>query len=87
MHVEDCQKKTPAPSVCNGVFLTRRPGVCGYDQIFLAGGAPGIGESRGLCLKRSGEWKGPPTRQGEGESPNPEIAGYKYVGSVGTSEN
>ena len=61
--------------------------MCGYDQIFLAGGAPGIGESRGPCLKRPGEWKGPPTCQGEGESPNPEIAGYKCVGSVGTSEN
>ena len=22
-------------AVCNGVFVTRRPGVCGYDQIFL----------------------------------------------------
>ena len=35
MHVEDCQLRNPAPSVCNGVFVTRRPGVCGYEQIFL----------------------------------------------------
>ena len=54
MHVEDCQFKTPAPSVCNGVFVTRRPGVSGYNQIFLAGGAPKIGENRALCLKQSG---------------------------------
>ena len=57
MHVEDCQLRTPAPSVCNGVFVTRKPGVCGYDQIFLAGGMPAIGENRGLCLKQSGERK------------------------------
>ena len=47
--------------------------MCGYDQIFLAGDAPGIGESRGPRLKRSGECKGPPTCQGEGESPKTEI--------------
>ena len=54
MHVEDCQLQAPAPSVCNGVFVTRRPGVCGYDQVFLAGDAPSIGENRVLCLKQSG---------------------------------
>ena len=54
MHVEDGQLQAPAPSVCNGVFVTRRPGVCGYDQIFLAGGAPSIGENRVICLKQSG---------------------------------
>ena len=46
-----------------------------------------IGESRVLCLKRSGEWKSPPTCQDEEESPNPGIAGYKCLSSVGTSEN
>ena len=61
--------------------------MCGDDQIFLARGAPGIGESRVLCLKRSGEWRGPPTCQGEGESPDPKIAGYKCAGSVGPPEN
>ena len=50
MHVKDCQLKTPASSLCNGVFVTRRPGVCGYDQIFLAGGVPAIGEGRVLCV-------------------------------------
>ena len=54
MHVEDCQLKTPAPSVCNGVFVTSRPGLCGYDQIFLAGGTPAIGGNQVLCLKQSG---------------------------------
>ena len=49
----------------------------GYNQIFLVGGAPSIGESRVLCLERSGEWKGPPACRGEGESFNPEIAGYR----------
>ena len=61
--------------------------MCGYDQIFLAGGAPAIGESRVLCLERSGEWKDPPACRGEGESPNPEITGYRCLSSVGTSEN
>ena len=66
--------------------------MCGYDQFCLAGGAPAIGESQVLCLKQSGEWKCPPTCQGDGESPNPEIAGnkiagYKCLGSVGMSEN
>ena len=61
--------------------------MCEYDQIFLAGGAPAIGEGRVLFLKRSGEWRGPPTCQGDGESPNPGIAGYKWLGSHGTSEN
>ena len=55
--------------------------------MFLAGGAPAIGESRVLCLKQSGEWKDPVTCQGEGEWPNPGIAGYKCLGSVGTSQN
>ena len=54
---------------------------------FLAGGVRAIGENRVLCLKQSGEWKGPPTCQGEGESPNPGIAGCRCLGSVGTSEN
>ena len=54
MHVEDYQLKTPAPSVCNGVFVTRRPGVCGYNQVFVTRGAPAIGENRALCLKQSG---------------------------------
>ena len=61
--------------------------MCGYDQIFLAGGAPSKGESRVLCQERSREWKGSPTCRGEGESPNPEIAGYRGLSSVGTSEN
>ena len=61
--------------------------MCGYDQIVLAGGAPAIGESRVLCQERSGEWKGPSTCRGEGESTNPEIAGYRCLSSVGTSEN
>ena len=47
--------------------------MCGYDQIFLAGGAPAKRESRVLCQERSGEWKGPPTCRGEGESPNPKL--------------
>ena len=51
--------------------------MCGYDQIFLVGGAPAIGESQVLCQERSGEWRDPPTCRGEGESPNPEIAGYR----------
>ena len=65
----------------------KRPGVCGYDQIFLAGGMPAIGESRVLFQERSREWKGPSTFWGEGESPNPEIAGYRCLSSIGTSEN
>ena len=55
--------------------------MCGYDQIFsCAGGVPTIGGSRG-------EWRGPPTCQAEGKSPNSRIAEYKYLGYVGTSEN
>ena len=87
MHVEDCQLKTPTPPVCNGIFVIRRLVVCGYDQIFLVGGLPAIGESRVLCLTQSGEWRGPLTCKGEGESSNPRIAEYKYLGYVGTPEN
>ena len=54
---------------------------------FCCGGAPAKEESRVLCQERSGEWKGPPTCRGGGESPNPEIAGYRCLSSVGTSEN
>ena len=55
MHAEDCQLKIPTPSVCNDIFVTRRPVVCGYDQIFIDGGVPAIGESQVLCLKQTGE--------------------------------
>ena len=54
---------------------------------FSCGGVPAIGESQILCQERSGEWKGPPTCRGEGESPNPEIAVYRCLSSAGTSEN
>ena len=73
MHVEDCQLKTPTPPVCNGVFVTRRLVVCGYDQMFLVGGVPAIGESRVLCLKQSGEWRGPPTSKVKENAPIPEL--------------
>ena len=53
----------------------KSPGVCGYNQILSAGGTSAVGESRVLCQEWSGEWRGPPTCRGEGESPNPEIAG------------
>ena len=75
MHVEECQLKTPTPSVCNGVFVTRRPGLCVYDQIFLAG-------ESGSKPKKSGVRRRPPTCQGEGESPNPGNTEYKCLGSV-----
>ena len=57
------------------------------NKIFLVGGVPAIGESQVLCQEQLGEWKVPPTCRNEGESPNPEIAGYRCLSSVGTSEN
>lgn len=73
MHAEDCQLKIPTPSVCHDIFVTRRPVVCGYDQIFIEGGVPAIGESQVLCLKQTGEWRALQLVRVKGNPPIPEL--------------
>lgn len=45
----------------------------GYDQIFIVGGVPAIGESHVLCPKQTGEWRALQLVRMKGNPPIPEL--------------